>query len=989
MAVLAVLPYFFKDKIKATIDEQLASSVNADVLYDIDNFSLSIFRHFPNITAGVEELRVVGRDKFEGDVLFAVRDLEVEINLGKIIFEDQLSIQGIYIDEPHIMIKVLKDGSANYDISIPDSTTTESADTASSDLQIGIDFWKITNGTIVYDDATIPFYIELDQVNHEGKGDFSLSVFDLITKTEAYVKDMSYDGVSYVANRRLKADATLNMDLDNMKFTFKDNNFYVNDFNLGLDGWLAMPADPIDMDIKFKAKNNSFKSLISLIPAIYSKDFDQLTAAGNVSFSGSVKGRYDEHSMPSFSIRMGVQDGMFQYPDLPDAVSHVQMNLEVLNKDGNLDHTAINMDRLHLELGKNPIDASVSIGNLLTYPVEAKLSAKVDLANIGKFYPVEGLTLKGQLEATAQINGTYDSIQQTIPKIHSTVKLDNGYIKYSDLPAAIDGLTVVTAITNETGKMADTHVDISTFEAKVGSSPIKGRLQIAGLENYHWDTEMNGQLNFDELFPIINQFSPMPGTTLGGQIDLLIKSKGNMKDLDAGRYDRLPASGKITFDNFIYRDSVSLPQGATIKLGSFQVTPKEMRLNNLKVIAGKSDFLSDGSLSNYLNFALKENEVLSGNLRVQSDNVDLNEWMSEETGSESSDTSSYSVIVIPGNIDFTLQANLKKILYENIELKNARGTIIIKDGVVNLKQLRTSTLGGSIVFNGSYDSRDTQHPTFDMGLAVKSLSIQQSFNAFNTVQSLAPIAQHVIGDVSTDFSIKGALKQDMMPDLTSISGKGLLEISKAALSKAGLVNGLTQFTNAKPSKEVTFKDLLLSTKIDKGRLSVSPFDVPISGFKANIAGSTGLDGSLDYVVSMKVPAGQIGSQVNALLGSVTGNQNTSDEVTINVGMGGTYNKPVFSLKGAKSKDLVKKAVTHQVAKLVGGDDAKADSIQAALRKDSLRKKVEAQKAEAARIAKARKDSLEKAAKQQLDSAKKKATDEISKKLNSLFKKKKN
>lgn len=54
----AILPSLFKDDIKAAIDKQIAASVNADVVFDVNNFSLSIFRHFPNITAEIRELGV-------------------------------------------------------------------------------------------------------------------------------------------------------------------------------------------------------------------------------------------------------------------------------------------------------------------------------------------------------------------------------------------------------------------------------------------------------------------------------------------------------------------------------------------------------------------------------------------------------------------------------------------------------------------------------------------------------------------------------------------------------------------------------------------------------------------------------------------------------------------------------------------------------------------------------------------------------------------
>jgi hypothetical protein len=67
-----ILPVVFKDDIKAAIDKSLAENVNADVVFDVNNFSLSIFSHFPSITAEIKELGVFNRAPFEGEHLFVV-----------------------------------------------------------------------------------------------------------------------------------------------------------------------------------------------------------------------------------------------------------------------------------------------------------------------------------------------------------------------------------------------------------------------------------------------------------------------------------------------------------------------------------------------------------------------------------------------------------------------------------------------------------------------------------------------------------------------------------------------------------------------------------------------------------------------------------------------------------------------------------------------------------------------------------------------------
>jgi hypothetical protein len=54
LAAAFIVPIVFKDDIKAAIDKELAKSVNADVVFDVDKFSLSLFQQFSEHHGGDE-----------------------------------------------------------------------------------------------------------------------------------------------------------------------------------------------------------------------------------------------------------------------------------------------------------------------------------------------------------------------------------------------------------------------------------------------------------------------------------------------------------------------------------------------------------------------------------------------------------------------------------------------------------------------------------------------------------------------------------------------------------------------------------------------------------------------------------------------------------------------------------------------------------------------------------------------------------------------
>lgn len=913
---LATAPLIFREEIQSAVDEQLESSINADVVYNIDNFSLTFFANFPNLTAGISELGVVGREPFNGEVLFAVNELQVQLNIWKLL-GSEISVQGIYLDKPEIFIKVLEDGTANYDIAISNDEPEPEPIEETNDFSFAVEHWRISNGHIIYNDATLPTYFELTNLEHSGSGNFSLSVFDLDTKSQAFIQRLSYDGVSYLAKRKVDLDLVLNMDLDRMKFTFRENRLAINDFVFGFEGWVAMPGDDIDLDLSFEATENTFKSLLSLVPAIYTADYDDLETSGTLGFNGAVKGKYNDKSMPAYNINLNVNDGMFHYPDLPETVNNVQVAMNIASPDGNVENTSIDISKFHIEFGKEPIDGFLKIGNLVSYPIDMQLTTSFDLANLSKLVPLDVLDIKGVIDANISAIGEYDSINATIPTIDARVSFRDGAISYPDMPAPLDAINMESSLINRSGVINDTQITISEFAMELDGNPITGELLVENFDNIHWRALLNGDLNFDKLFPIIDKLYPMPGMTLTGDIQARIMSEGRMSDLDNENYGALKTSGEAVFTDFTYADSVYLPQGIAISAGQLSFDPEAIKVNDIAARTGSSDFRFNGSMTNYLAYIFKDEEI-RGRLNMESQLINASEFLtdSEEDGSVESPSEEYTIIEIPRNIDFTFKAKIDKINYDNLILEEARGDIIVRDGQLMLDDLFTKAMGGSITFNGTYDTKDVSKPSFAMNLDAQSIQIADAYAAFNTIRILAPIAKDVSGQASSNFRMNGILQEDMMPDMSTLNGEGKISVLDASLRNSVFASGIASFIRGKENQSLTLKDIEMNVNISNGRLQVEPFDLRINNAQANISGMSGLDGSVDYVMKMDIPAGQIGSQVNKLLGSVTGIENSSENISLNIGVTGSYDDPKFNLLGSDTKAVVTETATQKAADLV-------------------------------------------------------------------------
>lgn len=816
-----VLPILFKGKIKEMVDKEIAKTVNADVVFDVNNFSLSVFRNFPSITVEVKELGVFNRAPFEGVHLFVVDRFDVEINLKDVLFGDQLRVKGITLVRPQINVKVLKNGKANYDITYP-STDTVKTSSEPSKFSFAIDKWSIENAEVVYDDETMPIYLSIRGLNHSGSGNFNDQQFDLTTKTTADSVSLKYGGSEYLSNKRAAIDAVIGISENYTKYTFKQNLAKLNDFGLGFDGWFKMNEKDFGMDINFKSPENSFKSILSLVPGMYSKDFNKVETKGDLSFSGFAKGTYSDKQMPAFNLDLKVKDAMFKYPSLPAAVTNIAVDLLVDNKTGVIENTVVDLKKFHIDFGSNPVDARALIENLKNYKMDAFVKAKINLMEMSKMFPMEGMEMKGMFAGAITAKGVYDAVK------------------------------------------------------------------------------------------------------------------------------KIPMSGNASLKDFKFTTK-SLPYATTISSMEAVFDPHKMELKNTSGTIGKSDFSVNGSVSNYMEYVFGKGTI-AGTMNFNSTLLDLNEFMtSEPKPTDKKDTTKLSVIPVPNNIDFLLYSDLKTVKMMDYIITNAQGDVIVKDGTAKMNNVKFNMLGGAFVVNGTYDTKDLQHPKYDFGLKVEDLSIQQAASTFSIIKTYAPIAGMAKGKFGTDFKVNGELGQDMMPKMNTVNGAGLIKIAEAAVTNSKLVSGVTSLTKLQDADNVSLKNVLMSATINDGKLSVKPFNVKFGNYVTAISGSTALDGTINYALKMNVPAGKLGSQFQSLIGS---NKPTS-EIPVNIGMGGTFLNPKMQLVSSEQKQQVKEAVTtaakekakDAAQQLVQGTQAK-DLVNNLLggKKDTAKTKTDSAKA---------------------------------------------
>ena len=1000
------IPFFFKDKIRVRVNQEIQKKINATVYYQ--NFDLSLFENFPELTLSLSDFGVVGKSPFGGDTLIQAKEFAVSADVKSILSGDRIEVHSIDLDMPKILLKTLPDGSSNYDIYKTDSLQAQQVETNSkSNFKVNIQSWKIIDGQIIYDDKLNNAYAFLQNINHEGSGDIAADLYDLSTKTEIGNANIDYDGTNYLTDKKVSADMKMTIDQANNKYTFKDNSLTINDFILNFAGSIAQPnGTNTILDLTYSSPENPFKNLLSLVPNIYTEKFKDLKAEGKVRFDGLVKGTKNASSFPTYDFNLLVSDAMFQYPDLPTAVTGINVDFKAKNTTNNLDNSILDFKNIVMNFGKNPVNGRILIEGLKKSKVDADLVAKLDLQQLSQIFPMKDLEIKGLYDLNLKAKGTYDSLTKQFPQVNAVMSLANGFIKSDKFPQPIQNINAKATLLNSDGALASTKLDISDLRMVLDGEPFTANGVIQNFENYNWDIKAKGKINLTK----ITKIYPLKDMSLKGIIDANVETKGKMSDVKAKRYSNLPTSGKAQVQGIEFT-SKEYPQGIKVTNANMTFTPQNINVSDSKGYLGTSDFTGSGTFSNYIGYALN-NESLKGNLNVKSQKFNVNEWMTDapKTGNSnnsSSTNSNLKVVEIPKNMDLIINSEIVNALYDKMELKNIKGLLTVGNGAVKMQNVVFQSLGGNFITNGTYNSSNLAHPKFDFALNLENVEITQAYQHLNIVKYLMPVAQYLIGGANSKFKIDGELGQDMMPKFNTISGDGFMKVLKGEVSQDNpLVQKLIEATKLVKLKNTKLDNLLMQFEIKDGTFGVKPFDIKFDDYKITASGRHGLTGSIDYTLVLDVPAGKTGEAFSNIFQKWTGKTlQGSDRVKFDLALGGTVKSPIFGFKGSSTANSIKDAVVSEAKAQV--DAVKTKALEEADRlkkeaeakiqseKDKLMSQANAKKAEIeAKIQKER-DALEVKAKSTVDSIKK-AANERAKKileeqkknvLDGLFKKK--
>ncbi len=575
------------------------------------------------------------------------------------------------------------------------------------------------------------------------------------------------------------------------------------------------------------------------------------------------------------------------------------------------------------------------VGDALAMDVSAGCSEvrfKDLLSLIPAFYKHEfrSLAASGELSMELWARGQMHGAQ--LPAFELKTEVHNGTFQYSSLPKAVTDINIAAKVSNAGGELDKTEVEISEFGLKMAGNSLSATGYATNLMS---DPTFRATLSGRVDLGAIREVYPLEkGIDLAGRIAASLKLAGRMSDVESGRYERISASGSLVVEQL----GLHVPQlpEVFIRRAAATISPQAMTLGEFGVTVGGSDLSATGQLTGYLGYLMR-GEQLAGRLYVKSDLLDLNEIRAAvpadaeaesaeaEKPAEEAAAAPAQAIVVPKNLNLSLNAELKKVLFEKMVITDIAGEMSVAGGTLSLDRLGLQLFGGKASASGRYSTAaDPAHPTLSLAASIAKASFPRTFEEIEAVRQLAPIFEKASGDYSLSIDMRTTLDAAMSPDLMSLTAQGELSSENVSVEGVEAFDKLADLLKNDKLRRIEARDLKIRFSIKDGRVTTEPFDLKMGDVNVNMSGTTGLDRTIDYTAKVTLPAG-----VGGVLGAV------------NVGIGGTFTSPKITLGVQETvEQVVSNVVSEQIDNLTGGrggllsDDTQTRA--AALREEAQR-----------------------------------------------------
>lgn len=869
---------------------------------DMKSVELTFFSTFPRFGLKLVDGHLVSKVLNDTawqktDSLLSFGKCVVVINPLDYLMERKVTLNYLGLEDASVYAFKNKDGIANWDIVASDTAEVE-ADTASADKQMlsgGIDIRRVAlkRANVIFDDRDTRVYARLTNA--------SLNLTASLHKEHStlglrFANDnvlFWQDGQLLVNKVATELKTSLDLDRRTRTLTLKDANISINGITFDVKGTLKRDTvqRALCIDMAYGLHAPSLETVLNMIPESVLKR-EEMTAKGSVKMEGDVKGWYGKEQMPAVTLKVKIDKASAKYDKLPYGIDDFTADFHAFVDLMRQQPSYADLKIFHFQGAHTDILADAKVTDLLGDPdITFNTKSKADLTALAKTFPLQdGVTIGGNLDADLHLKCRLSSIKkQDLGRIRMAGKLELKNLSLRDTNRDFEFTSDASLkFMGNDNLAAQAEINKLVLRSKLGNSNVEkltmtvkstnpqDTTRIADMECKFLLNRLKGNMGdslalFCQKADATVRLQPgkknpsMPQVALSLKADTMFCRAGQTKmGMDKAGFavtaEKLRDSlwipkGIIGFN----RMKMSTPEFALpirMKKTSVTVGNRMITLKNATCRVGHSDLTATGVVYD-LYGTMKRHRPLRAKLEISSRNLDCNQIINslnfpEDTLQAEADTTSASLelFVIPKNLDFELQTNLKRVKYDNMVFEDVHGAVDIRNQAVHLKDLSMRGMDAQMNATLVYRAREKKSGYAGFDFKLHKINIAKLVEFVPSLDTIVPMLRSFQGVVDFDAAAEAVLDSNLNIKIPSLRSAVHIKGDSLVLMDGETFAEISKMLMFKNKKRNMFDSISVNMTVKDGNVTVYPFIVQIDRYKAAVGGTQGLDMNFSYHISI-------------------------------------------------------------------------------------------------------------------------------------------
>lgn len=481
---------------------------------------------------------------------------------------------------------------------------------------------------------------------------------------------------------------------------------------------------------------------------------------------------------------------------------------------------------------------------------DVKIGARnLDIPSVLSLFPsgnkiADDYTSKGSLYFTGTIIGEYN--QHVSPAVNLEFGIENGQLS-NNAEISLKDIRLKGRFSNgKTRNKSSCAINLSNFSFKLNNDEVKGRANISNFNDPMIDMNLIGQLEAGEAI----KFSKSNWVkSAKGNVAFNIDFKGKVSDVEKKHFSAITATGKLTA-NLSDIQFEQLEKGINKLEASFTVTPKDVLIEQFIAQVNESDVKITGELTNFIPYLLLTNQVLTANIRYQSDFIDLNHFVLPVN--ESATKKGEKGFELLDNISIHATVETGKLQYNQFLAQKTTAIVNWTGKQIQVEDFNSEAFGGKVNMDGQIENAPDGRFLISLSANLANINMNQLFKVCNNFGQTEITDKHINGNLSGTVDMASVWSNNLVCDLNKLYVLANIQLDNGELNGYKPLESLSKYIDVTELRNVKFATLKNTIQIKDKTIIIPTVEIKNSALNITMQGTHTFENYLDYKLKIRL-----------------------------------------------------------------------------------------------------------------------------------------